>query len=42
VSDLDYLKKIAVSSEGTEEDEEDDPLKDDISNWDIFDDFNKF
>lgn len=27
---------------GTEEDDEDDLLKEDISNWDVFDDFHKF
>lgn len=45
VSDIDYLKNLTGSSEGTlgtEEDDEDDLLRDDMSGWDIFDDYHKF
>jgi hypothetical protein len=44
VSDIDYLKNLTESSEGTlgTEEDEDDLLKEDISNWDVFDDFHKF
>jgi hypothetical protein len=45
VSDMDYIKKLTESSDGgslgTEEDE-DDLLKEDIEQWDVFDDFHKF
>lgn len=44
-SDMNYLKRLTESSEGslgTEEDDEDDLLKEDISNWDVFDDYHKF
>lgn len=46
VSDIDYLRKITDSSDGsrpgTEEDDEDDLLKQDVSGWDVFDDYRKF
>ena len=46
VSDIDYLRRITDSSDGsrpgTEEDDEDDLLKQDVTNWDIFDDYKKF
>ena len=45
VSDINYLKKLTESSDGslgTENDDEDDLLKEDITNWDVFDDYHKF
>lgn len=47
VSDIDYLRKITDSSDGgsrqgTEEDDEDDLLKQDVLGWDVFDDYRKF
>jgi hypothetical protein len=43
-SDIDYLKKMTESSDGTlgTEEDEDDLLKDDIESWDVFDDYHKF
>jgi hypothetical protein len=46
VSDLDYLRRVTESSDGagslgTEEDD-DDLLKEDTDNWDVFDDYHKF
>lgn len=44
MSDIDYLKKLTESSEGTHgtEEDEDDLLNEDIQNWDVFDDYHKF
>ncbi len=46
VSDIDYLRRITDSSDGsrlgTDEDDERDLLKEDVTRWDVFDDYQKF
>jgi hypothetical protein len=45
VSDKDYLHKLTESSEGSlggPDEDDDDLLKEDISTWDVFDDYHKF
>lgn len=36
------MTESSEGSLGTEEDDEDDLLKEDIDGWDVFDDFHKF